>query len=347
MAGKSTFLRQTALIVIMAQAGFFVPAQRARFHAVDKVCHNVYSTYIDPHRSTRSVQTHESVSLAVYGLISALSQVFSRVGATDDIARDRSSFMTEMLQVTHILRHATRQSLVIMDEVGRGTSTFDGLALACAIVEHLHSVTRCRAFFATHYHETHSLAGGIAHFGDATTAELARQRRTTSESSAAAGPQAGRLGGIACVHVAVERDADGHVMFTHKVRPGAATDSYGVFVARLAGMPDSVTARAERILHSLHSGQQEHRRKMRGLLAGDDIDHDQQQQQQQQQLLPITDQPMDPSRVLSSPASNAHIARHAALVSALSSLDPDSMTPREALKMLYRLRKQAVDTDQS
>ncbi len=180
MAGKSTYIRQIALCVILAQAGSFVPAREARIGVCDRV--------------------------------------FTRVGAGDELSRNLSTFMVEMAETAAILNHATPRSLVVLDEVGRGTSTFDGLSLAWAITEHLHDRTRCRALFATHYHEMTDLADDRA--------------------------------GICNLTVAVaEQDDD--VVFLHRIVPGAAAKSYGIHVARLAGVPATVVARAREVLESL------------------------------------------------------------------------------------------------
>jgi DNA mismatch repair protein MutS len=185
MAGKSTFLRQNALIAILAQIGAFVPATRARIGVVDRL--------------------------------------FSRVGAADDLARGRSTFMVEMVETAAILNRATQRSLVILDEIGRGTATFDGLSIAWATVEHLHEVNRSRALFATHYHELTALAS--------------------------------KLAGLACRTMRV-KEWQGDVVFLHEVGPGAADRSYGIHVAQLAGLPAAVIARAEEVLKSLESGEQ-------------------------------------------------------------------------------------------
>ena len=174
MAGKSTFLRQNALIAILAQAGSFVPAEHAHIGVVDRL--------------------------------------FSRVGAADDLARGRSTFMVEMVETAAILNQATPRSLVILDEIGRGTATFDGLSIAWAVVEHLHEVNRCRALFATHFHELTALAA--------------------------------KLDRLVCRTMRV-KEWQGDVVFLHEVGEGAADRSYGVHVARLAGLPEAVLARAE------------------------------------------------------------------------------------------------------
>ena len=168
MAGKSTFLRQNALIAVLAQMGSFVPARSAHIGIVDRL--------------------------------------FSRVGAADDLARGRSTFMVEMVETAGILNQATERSLVILDEIGRGTATFDGLSIAWAVVEYLHEVTKCRALFATHYHELTALAG--------------------------------RLREVANVTMDVREWSD-EIVFLHKVKPGAADRSYGIQVAKLAGLPEA------------------------------------------------------------------------------------------------------------
>ena len=178
MAGKSTFLRQNALIAMLAQMGSFVPAEGARIGIVDRL--------------------------------------FSRVGAADDLARGRSTFMVEMVETAAILNQASDRALVILDEIGRGTATFDGLSIAWAVVEHLHDVNRCRALFATHYHETD------------------RARRRSSSD-------------LACYTMRV-KEWQGEVVFLHEVAPGAADRSYGIHVAKLAGLPPAVIARAETVL---------------------------------------------------------------------------------------------------
>jgi DNA mismatch repair protein MutS len=183
MAGKSTFLRQNALIALLAQAGSHVPATKAR--------------------------------------IGLVSQLFSRVGASDDLARGRSTFMVEMVETAAILNQADDRALVILDEIGRGTATYDGLSIAWATLEHLHEVNRSRALFATHYHEMTALAG--------------------------------KLPGVKNATVTV-KEWEGDVIFLHEVREGAADRSYGVQVARLAGLPHSVIERAKVVLDALEKG---------------------------------------------------------------------------------------------
>jgi DNA mismatch repair protein MutS len=182
MAGKSTYIRQVALITLMAQVGSFVPASAATIGVADRI--------------------------------------FARVGASDDLARGRSTFMVEMTETARILNTATKRSLVILDEIGRGTSTYDGLSLAWAVVEYLHDRTGCRTLFATHYHELTDLAD--------------------------------TLGGVANLNVAVE-EWQGQVVFLHKIIAGAADKSYGIHVAQLAGVPREVNTRAEEILRELEA----------------------------------------------------------------------------------------------
>jgi DNA mismatch repair protein MutS len=183
MAGKSTLMRQTALCVILAQMGAFVPARRARVGVVDRV--------------------------------------LTRVGASDNLSRGESTFMVEMKETANVLRRATNRSLVVLDEIGRGTSTYDGLSIAWAVAEHLHDVIGCRALFATHYHEL---------------TELAQTRPRCENWSVTA------------------REHQGDVVFLHKLQRGAASRSYGVACARLAGIPEPVLARARAILSDLEKG---------------------------------------------------------------------------------------------
>jgi DNA mismatch repair protein MutS len=180
MAGKSTYIRQAALIVLMAQAGSFVPAASARVGVVDRI--------------------------------------FTRIGAEDDLAGGRSTFMVEMEETAHICHHATKRSLVVLDEVGRGTSTFDGVAIAWALTEYLAQVVGCRTLFATHYHELTALAGEVE--------------------------------GIFNLHVAVEEWGD-DVVFLHRIHEGGTDRSYGIHVARLAGLPQAVVERAKALISGL------------------------------------------------------------------------------------------------
>ena len=185
MAGKSTFLRQNALIALLAQMGSFVPAKSAHIGVIDRL--------------------------------------FSRVGAADDLARGRSTFMVEMVETAAILNQATGRSLVILDEIGRGTATFDGLSIAWACVEHLHETNKCRALFATHYHELTSLQARLDH--------------------------------LSCFSLKV-KEWQGEIIFLHEVQAGSAARSYGVHVANLAGLPAPVVERARQVLDMLQSGEQ-------------------------------------------------------------------------------------------
>jgi len=246
MAGKSTYLRQNALIAILAQMGSFVPARRAKIGAVDRL--------------------------------------FSRVGAADDIARGRSTFMVEMVETAAILNQAGERSLVILDEIGRGTATFDGLSIAWATIEHLHETNRCRALFATHFHELTALAATLPRLFNAT------------------------------VRV---KEWQGEVVFLHEVVPGAADRSYGIQVAKLAGLPPAVIARAQLVLAKLEA---EDRASPRGF---DDLP-----------LFAATPRPASPS------------PREAAIdtvLAALASLHPDEMSPRDALEALYALKAKAAE----
>ncbi|WP_238366503.1 DNA mismatch repair protein MutS [Mesobacterium pallidum] len=186
MAGKSTFLRQNALIALLAQMGSFVPAESAH--------------------------------------IGLVSQLFSRVGASDDLARGRSTFMVEMVETAAILNQADDRALVILDEIGRGTATYDGLSIAWATLENLHEVNRCRALFATHYHEMTALSGKLDRVDNATVAV---------------------------------KEWEGEIIFLHEVRKGAADRSYGVQVAQLAGLPPKVVERARVVLEALEKGERE------------------------------------------------------------------------------------------
>ncbi|MEM8988049.1 MAG: DNA mismatch repair protein MutS, partial [Pseudomonadota bacterium] len=248
MAGKSTFLRQNACLAILAQAGAFVPARAAHIGIVDRM--------------------------------------FSRVGAADDLARGRSTFMVEMVETAAILNQATDRSLVILDEIGRGTSTFDGLSIAWAAVEHLHDENRCRGLFATHYHEL--------------TALTERLERLKNASMAV-------------------REWKDDIVFLHEVRSGPADRSYGVQVARLAGLPAAAVARAEEVLRLLEEDRAE---KGAHRLIDD---------------LPLFSAAPPPA----APAVEA--SGQSAAEAELKSIDPDQMTPRAALDALYRLKALAED----
>ncbi|THK37447.1 DNA mismatch repair protein MutS [Ensifer sp. MPMI2T] len=243
MGGKSTFLRQNALIAIMAQMGSFVPAAAAHIGVVDRL--------------------------------------FSRVGASDDLARGRSTFMVEMVETAAILNQATDRSLVILDEIGRGTATFDGLSIAWAAVEHLHEVNRCRGLFATHFHELTVLSEKLGRLSNATM----------------------RV-----------KEWDGDVIFLHEVGPGAADRSYGIQVARLAGLPASVVARAKDVLAKLEDAD----RKNPASQLIDDLP-----------LFQVAIRREESARTGPSKVEEA-----------LKALNPDDMTPRDALDALYSLKKQ-------
>jgi len=242
MGGKSTFLRQNALVAVLAQAGSFVPAARAHL-----------------------------------GLV---SQLFSRVGAADDLARGRSTFMVEMVETAAILNQADDRALVILDEIGRGTATWDGLSIAWATLEHLHEGNRCRALFATHYHELTGLAS--------------------------------RLPGVANATLAV-REWQGEVIFLHEVKKGAADRSYGVQVARLAGLPPAVVERARVVLEALERGEREGGARAAAL---------------------IDDLPLFSAAARAAPPPPVASAVEARLTEVV----PDELSPREALALVYELK---------
>jgi DNA mismatch repair protein MutS len=247
MGGKSTFLRQAALIAVLAQAGSFVPASRARIGIVDRL--------------------------------------FSRVGASDNLARGRSTFMVEMVETAAILAQASPRSLVILDEIGRGTSTYDGLAIAWAVVEAMHDEVQCRTLFATHYHELTRLAG--------------------------------RLDSLSLHHVRA-REWKGDLVLLHEVAGGAADRSYGIAVAKLAGLPPSVVSRARSVLAKLEAG----RDATGGIAAG-----------------------LDDLPLFAAAAEPDHAPDP--LGAALDAIDPDRLTPREALDKLYELKRLAHSSDGS
>ncbi|WP_114227814.1 DNA mismatch repair protein MutS [Sphingomonas ginsengisoli (ex An et al. 2013)] len=242
MGGKSTFLRQVALIALLAQAGSFVPASRAKVGLVDRL--------------------------------------FSRVGASDNLARGRSTFMVEMVETAAILAQATKNSLVILDEIGRGTSTYDGLAIAWAVVEAMHDTVVARTLFATHYHELTRLAD--------------------------------RLDALSLHHVRA-REWKGDLVLLHEVAGGPADRSYGIAVARLAGLPPDVVTRAKAVLAKLEAG----RDATGGIAAGLDD-------------LPLFAAAAQPEETPADP-----------LLDALAELNPDALSPREALETLYRLKSLA------
>jgi DNA mismatch repair protein MutS len=237
MAGKSTFLRQNALIAILAQTGSFVPAEAAHIGIVDRL--------------------------------------FSRVGAGDDLAAGRSTFMVEMVETAAILNQATANSLVILDEIGRGTATYDGLAIAWAAAEHLHETNKSRALFATHYHEMVALCE--------------------------------RLAAMTCVTMKVKEWNDS-IVFLHEVTPGAADRSYGIHVAKLAGLPQAVVTRAEEVLRALEEGREGH-----------------------QPLARIDDLPLF--------GATAPVPKTSAVEEALKAVEPDALSPKQALEILYDLKR--------
>ena len=244
MSGKSTYMRQVGLLVVLAQAGSFVPAKFAR--------------------------------------VGLVTQLFTRMGFTDEIGRGKSSFMVEMSEVAEILRAADDRSLVLLDEVGRGTSTFDGLAIAWATLRHIHDATRARCLLATHYHQLTDLVRGLS------AAENA--------------------------HFAVREGPDG-VVFLHRLVPGATDRSYGVHVARLAGVPEGVLAEAERLLRRLES----------------------------ESAVPAATKaerrrgPRYTQAVLLSEESAEH-----PVVEELRSIDPDRLTPEESARKLRELKARAA-----
>ena len=244
MAGKSTYLRQNALIALMAQMGSFVPAKRARIGVVDRL--------------------------------------FSRVGAADDLARGRSTFMVEMVETAAILNQAGERALVILDEIGRGTATFDGLSIAWAAIEHLHEKNRCRALFATHFHELTALAAKLKRLFNAT------------------------------VRV---KEWQGDVVFLHEVVPGAADRSYGIQVAKLAGLPANVIERAKLVLAQLEA-----------------VDRTSPARRL------IDDLPLFAASARPAPAKD----KADELAQALAALNPDEMSPRDALEALYALKLKAA-----
>jgi DNA mismatch repair protein MutS len=246
MAGKSTYLRQNALIAVLAQMGSFVPARSAR--------------------------------------IGVLDRLFSRVGAADDLARGRSTFMVEMVETAAILNQASERSLVILDEIGRGTATFDGLSIAWATIEHLHETNRCRTLFATHFHELTALAA--------------------------------KLGRLTNVTVRV-KEWQGDVVFLHEVTAGAADRSYGIAVAKLAGLPAAVIERAKLILAELEAEDRtSHARRL------------------------MDDLPLFAATARPSPGPSLDEAGNL-VIAALAALNPDEMSPRQAIEALYALKAKA------
>jgi len=243
MGGKSTFLRQNALIAILAQMGSFVPASSAHIGVIDRV--------------------------------------FSRVGASDDIAHGRSTFMVEMVETAAILNRATRRSLVILDEIGRGTATFDGLSIAWAAVEALHETTGCRALFATHFHELTSLQKSLSRVSNVTMKV---------------------------------REWEGEVVFLHEVGAGAADRSYGIQVARLAGLPEPVLVRARQVLSVLEQRSAGTASSGSNAAVLDD--------------LPLFAHRPTPAKTLTDPVADK-----------LDAVRPDEMTPKQAIELIYELKK--------
>ena len=239
MAGKSTFLRQNAHIAIMAQAGLFVPADNAEIGIIDRL--------------------------------------FSRVGASDDLARGRSTFMVEMVETATILNQSTSRSLVILDEIGRGTATWDGLSIAWACLEYLHNNIGCRALFATHYHELTSLTG--------------------------------QLSGLRC-HTMQVKEWQGDIVFLHEVGEGAADKSYGVHVAKLAGLPHTVIKRAAHLVSEMETG---------AMTA-----------EQDDGLLPLFAPPKPEVSLADDGPTELEKMVH--------DIDPDSLSPRDALALIYQLK---------
>jgi DNA mismatch repair protein MutS len=238
MGGKSTYLRMAALLVIMAQSGCFVPAERMRLGLVDRI--------------------------------------YTRIGASDNVARGRSTFMVEMTETAAILNTATARSLVLLDEMGRGTATYDGLSLAWATVEHLHERIGARTLFATHYHELTMLAE--------------------------------RLSKLKNVRVTVKENASG-IVFLHTVEAGAASKSYGIEVARLAGLPQAVIARAREVL-KLHE-----------------------RAETQQVRDAVREKPTQMQMTMFTPLSQRIVDR-------IEAAEVDSLTPLEALNLLAELKRE-------
>ncbi|MDR3510143.1 MAG: DNA mismatch repair protein MutS [Caulobacteraceae bacterium] len=241
MAGKSTFLRQNALLAVLAQAGSFIPARRLKLGVVDRL--------------------------------------FSRVGASDDLSRGRSTFMAEMVETAAILTQATPRSFVILDEIGRGTATYDGLAIAWACAEALHDVNRCRALFATHYHELARLEDRMAHVGNLSMRA---------------------------------KEWNGDLVFLHEAGAGPADRSYGVQVAKLAGVPPAVVARARQVLDRLEGEAASPAR--------------------------LDELPLFAAAAPAAPAAAMGVAEPSAVEAGLQALDLDGMSPREAMDALYRLK---------
>jgi DNA mismatch repair protein MutS len=246
MAGKSTYIRQMALLTLLAQTGSFVPAKSMRFSLADRI--------------------------------------FARVGASDEITRGQSTFMVEMTEAANILHNATKRSLVVLDELGRGTSTFDGLSLAWAITEHLAERVKCRTLVATHYHELAELGhllAGVRNFN------------------------------VAVREYAPTADRDGGIVFLHRIVEGATSKSYGVHVARLAGIPGAVIERSRTVLDELQRGFERESRT--------------------RELSPKAPKDDGQLSLFRDPGEE--------LIEELAALDPDQMTPLEALQCVQAWKK--------
>ena len=248
MAGKSTFLRQNALIAIMAQMGSFVPARKAHIGIVDRL--------------------------------------FSRVGASDDLARGRSTFMVEMVETAAILNQSSKRSLVILDEIGRGTATYDGLSIAWAAVEHLHEVNKARGLFATHYHEMTALSSKLKQLD---------------------------------LHYMKVKEWEGEVIFLHEVGAGSADRSYGIQVAKLAGLPAVVVERATQVLHNLEQGGEEGQ----GVAQG-------------QKMTALSDELPLFSAIQEK--INLPLSEPSLLDQEMNNINPDELSPRDALELIYKLK---------
>ena len=245
MARKSTFLRQNALITILAHMGSYVPATFAEIGVVDRL--------------------------------------FSRVGAADDLARGRSTFMVEMVETAVILNLATERSLVILDEIGRGTATFDGLSIAWAAIEHLHENSRCRTLFATHYHELTALASTLT--------------------------------SLSCNTMRIKEWKD-DIIFLHEVSKGAADRSYGIHVAKLAGLPLSVITRAKIVLENLEKGEKN-------------------------KVIENLNEELPLFQSIDNEAPSLQAAADSELESYVASINVDDLTPRQAIDVIYDLKKLA------
>lgn len=250
MSGKSTYMRQLALTVIMAQIGCFVPAQHAVLPIFDRI--------------------------------------FTRIGASDDLIAGQSTFMVEMMEANQALRHATPNSLILFDELGRGTATYDGMALAQAIIEYIHKHVRAKTLFSTHYHELTALDNELSHLKN--------------------------------IHVgAVEKD--GEVVFLHKMMDGPADKSYGIHVAKIAGLPERLLERASDILTALEAGESV-------------IDHPVPAVSEMEETLVIAEETQQLSLFAETTEEESKV------VAALKSLNLLEMTPMDALNTLYKLQKQ-------